>query len=155
MSSTSRCQSGSRNSIITTGPERQMHPCTRYVYGQRALSRVWQLSYYYHDQRRDRGDCAHLLNNASSPNVFSILFLLLLKNGSLQNPLLQNCRRLSLHFSPRIISLCGKCSGTITFCHKFIPKELHWADCLANPTNRKPSDPCNLAYGMPVTFIYT
>ncbi len=92
-----------------------MHPCTRYVYGQRALSRVWQLSCYYHDQRRDRGDCAHLLNNASSPNVFSILFLLLLKNGSLQNPLLQNCRRLSLHFSPRIISLCGKCSGTITF----------------------------------------
>jgi hypothetical protein len=47
----------------------------------------------------------------------------------------------------------GKRSWSITFsapnCPNFIPKELHWAD-LANPANRKPTDPYNLAYGISV-----
>jgi hypothetical protein len=54
----------------------------------------------------------------------------------------------------------GKRSWTITFsapyCPNFIPKELHWADGknhLANPANRKPTDPYNLSYGMSVTFV--
>jgi len=54
----------------------------------------------------------------------------------------------------------GKRSWSITFsapyCPNFIPKELHWSDGknhLANPANRKPTDPYNLAYGMSVTFV--
>jgi hypothetical protein len=44
---------------------------------------------------------AHLVNNALSLEVLSTLFLVPLKNGSLQNPLLQNCRRRSLNYSLR------------------------------------------------------
>jgi hypothetical protein len=114
--------------------------------------------------------------------IDSTLFLVLLKNGSLQNPLLQNCRRRSLNYSLRksatgifltymimvnkandeqLWGPIGKRSWSITFsapyCPNFIPKELHWADGknhLANPANRKPTDPYNLAYGISVTFVF-
>ena len=46
-------------------------------------------------------DDANLPLKLGQAIIHSTLFLVLLKNGSLQNPLLQNCRRRSLNYSLR------------------------------------------------------